>query len=191
MGGSSPSAPVTYMPAPTAPTLYTSKIPEADYGRIADYLARIKEDTRMKQNQRYREVGTPAEIGARQKGIQMQESASYLASLPKGAQYDAARQAAGQRVSDATTAYTKGVETADKLDYYRPTPEKYETPSWAVPTEAEKATQSADEAAAIAFAKKKAEEVAAGKLPEKSDEAENPEEQKPAVADSAARYMKA
>ena len=29
-------------------------------------------------------TGTPAEMGARQRGIEMQERASYLSSLPKG-----------------------------------------------------------------------------------------------------------
>ena len=42
----------------------------------------------MITGQRYDEVGTPAEIGAQQRGIEMQEAASYAASLPKGGSPD-------------------------------------------------------------------------------------------------------
>tara|TARA_A100001391_G_scaffold157666_1_gene115983 strand:- start:534 stop:1109 length:576 start_codon:yes stop_codon:yes gene_type:complete len=38
--------------------------------------------------QRYDEVGTPAEIGAQQRAIEMQEAASYKASLPRGGSPD-------------------------------------------------------------------------------------------------------
>ena len=36
--GSRPSAPVTYRPTPTAPVIYQSVIPEADFDLARDYL---------------------------------------------------------------------------------------------------------------------------------------------------------
>ena len=104
MGGSKPSAPVTYMPTPTAPTLYNSVIPEEDFVAAADYLARMKADRDAIRKQRYQEVGTPGEIGARQAGIREQEAASYSASLPRGTQYEDARKAAEARLNKARIA---------------------------------------------------------------------------------------
>ena len=102
MGGSKPSAPVTYIPTPAAPTLYKSVIPETDFARAGEYLARIKADRKAAETQRYQQVGTPTEIGARQQAIQAQAASSYAASLPKGSQYDAARQSAQEQARKAS-----------------------------------------------------------------------------------------
>jgi len=40
--GSRPSAPVTYRPTPTAPTIYQSVIPEADYTNLSNYVSELK-----------------------------------------------------------------------------------------------------------------------------------------------------
>jgi hypothetical protein len=45
-------------------------------------MGRIEAETGKIQEQRYDEVGTPAEIGARSKGRNVQTAAAYLASLP-------------------------------------------------------------------------------------------------------------
>ena len=39
--GSRPSAPVTYRPTPTAPTIYQSIVPEEDFTRAGDYVAEL------------------------------------------------------------------------------------------------------------------------------------------------------
>ena len=46
-------------------------------------MGRIEKETGKIQQQRYDEVGTPAEIGARSKGTNMLAAAAYLSSLPK------------------------------------------------------------------------------------------------------------
>lgn len=87
MGGSRPSAPVTIMPAPTSPTFFQSMIPQESFEDTAGYLKRIQEETAKIQGQRYQEVGTPAELGARMAGRRLQETSAYGASLPKGDKY--------------------------------------------------------------------------------------------------------
>ena len=87
MGGSRPSAPVTIMPAPTSPTFFQSMIPQESFEDAAGYLKRIQEETAKIQGQRYQEVGTPAELGARMAGRRLQETSAYGASLPKGDKY--------------------------------------------------------------------------------------------------------
>ena len=104
MGGSSPSAPVTYIPTPAAPTMYKSVIPESDFAAAGEYLARMKADRRAAEQQRYQQVGTPTEIGARQKNIQAQAASSYAASLPEGSRYDAARQTAQEQARKSSRA---------------------------------------------------------------------------------------
>ena len=46
-------------------------------------MGRIETETGKIQDQRYDEVGTPSEIGARAKGTNMLAAAAYLSSLPK------------------------------------------------------------------------------------------------------------
>ena len=135
MGGSSPSAPVTYIPTAAAPTLFESKIPEPDFERAGQYLARIRSDRKVAEQQRYQQVGTPAEIGARQAGIRAQEAATYAASLPQGIQYDAARGIASSNLKQAQA------DAFNKQGAQNPQETEFSTPSWAVATTREQADQ--------------------------------------------------
>ena len=83
MGGSKPSAPTVIMPAQTQPQQFQSVIPEKSFKDLAEQMGRIEKETGKIQEQRYDEVGTPAEIGARSKGTNMLAAAAYLSSLPQ------------------------------------------------------------------------------------------------------------
>ena len=82
MGGSKPSAPTVIMPAETKPQQFQTVIPEKSFKDLAEQMGRIETETAKIQEQRYDEVGTPAEIGARTKGRNVTLAAAYLASLP-------------------------------------------------------------------------------------------------------------
>ena len=82
MGGSKPSAPTVIMPAETKPQQFQTVIPEKSFKDLAEQMGRIETETGKIQEQRYDEVGTPAEIGARTKGRNVTSAAAYLASLP-------------------------------------------------------------------------------------------------------------
>ena len=82
MGGSKPSAPTVIMPAETKPQQFQSVIPEKSFKDLAEQMNRIETETGKLQEQRYDEVGTPAEMGARTKGTNFKAPAAYLASLP-------------------------------------------------------------------------------------------------------------
>ena len=138
MGGSRPSAPVTVMPAPTAPTFYQSLIPQESFEDTAAYLKRIQEETGKIQKQRYQEVGTPAELGVRMAGRRLQETSSYGASLPKGDKYlqqttgvtdpyAQLKDAIGAQKYQALTEYDAALARIGDV----PAPTVDETPSWA------------------------------------------------------------
>ena len=81
--GSRPSAPVTYRPTPTAPTIYQSVIPEADFELARDYVDELKAE-REKKRKRLEDSGfAPSDIAARQKSYMQTEQDMYKASLPK------------------------------------------------------------------------------------------------------------
>jgi|TARA_B100000073_G_scaffold112537_1_gene90821 hypothetical protein len=84
MGGSSPTytQEKIYMPKPTAPRQYRTYVPFEDMQKVADFGKRLDEQTAALQQDRFREVGTPSEIGARSRGRELRENAAYLASLP-------------------------------------------------------------------------------------------------------------
>ena len=82
MGGSRPSPGQVIMPAPTAPTTYQSTTPVESYQMTGEQLKRIQEETAKIAEQRYQEVGTPAQLGARQAGRRQLEAAAYLAAVP-------------------------------------------------------------------------------------------------------------
>jgi|TARA_Y100000361_G_C11043486_1_gene281197 hypothetical protein len=82
MGGSKPSAPTVIMPAETQPQQFQTVIPEKSFKDLAEQMGRIETETAKIQEQRYDEVGTPSEIGARSKGRDVTSAAAYLASLP-------------------------------------------------------------------------------------------------------------
>ena len=72
------------MPAEGAPQAFQTIVPQKSYKYIAESTLRSEKEINRLMGQRYDEVGTPDEIGARKKGVEMQAAASYLASLPKG-----------------------------------------------------------------------------------------------------------
>ena len=81
--GSRPSAPVTYRPTPTAPTIYQSVIPEADYTNLSNYVSELKAE-REKKRKRLEDSGFgAADMAARQKSYLQAEQDMYKASLPK------------------------------------------------------------------------------------------------------------
>ena len=82
MGGSAPSPPTIIMPPQVAAERYQSLIPQESFQDVAETMNRIERETGKIQQQRYDEVGTPAEIGARQSGVRMREAMNYAASLP-------------------------------------------------------------------------------------------------------------
>jgi hypothetical protein len=82
MGGSKPSAPQVVMPAPTAPIVFQSIVPEQSYKDLAAQMERYQQQREEIKKQRYSEVGTPGEIGARQRARDVKTEEAYLASLP-------------------------------------------------------------------------------------------------------------
>tara|TARA_R100001443_G_scaffold108645_1_gene119300 strand:- start:1572 stop:1874 length:303 start_codon:yes stop_codon:yes gene_type:complete len=81
--GSRPSAPVTYRPTPTAPTIYQSVIPEADFQNLSGYIDDLKEQ-RAKKKKETEDLGFgDAAMRERQKSYLQQEQDAYKKSLPK------------------------------------------------------------------------------------------------------------
>lgn len=141
MGGSRPSPPTVVMPAPTAPTTYRSFVPLESYQQAADYLKRLTEKTEDIAQQRYQEVGTPAELGARQAQRRVKEEAAYLAAVPTDDKYIAqttgqtdrfepVREAAKLGTTAAAEDYLKALQKAGE----KPKAIQYETPEWAKST---------------------------------------------------------
>ena len=77
-----PPAPTVVMPNTTTPQTFQTLAPQESYQDMAESMKRIETETAKIQQQRYDEVGTPAEIGARQKGRDWQTASSYFSSLP-------------------------------------------------------------------------------------------------------------
>ena len=84
MGGRKETPPTIIMPAEGAPQAFQTIVPQKSYKDMAESTLRTEKEINRLMGQRYNEVGTPEEIGARKKGVEMQAAASYLASLPKG-----------------------------------------------------------------------------------------------------------
>ena len=88
MGGSRPSPPTIIMPEESNPQAFQTIVPQKSYKDLAESMGRTEKEYNRLVDQRYDTVGTAAEMGARDKGIQMQEAASYLSSLPAGGSPD-------------------------------------------------------------------------------------------------------
>ena len=88
MGGSKPTPPTIIMPEESNPQAFQTIIPQKSYKDLAESMRRTEKEINRITDQRYDEVGTPAEIGAQQRALEMQEAASYKASLPKGGSPD-------------------------------------------------------------------------------------------------------
>ena len=84
MGGSPPPPPppTIVMPTPTAPRLYRTLVPPESMRDVRDLGIRLDEQIAALQKDRETEVGTSAELAERMRGRELQERASYLASLP-------------------------------------------------------------------------------------------------------------
>ncbi len=138
MGPKAPSPGTVVIPAAAAPTMFQSVTPLESYEDIAGQLKRIQAETGKIQEQRFQEVGTPAELGARQAGRRVQEVASYLSALPSGDKYlqqttgqvdkyAPAKQAAQENLTEAQKAYFEALQKSGE----KPEATIAETPSWA------------------------------------------------------------
>ncbi len=81
--GSRPSAPVTYRPTPTAPTIYQSVIPEADYTNLSNYVSELKaEREKKKKDREAMGFGGPA-FQKRLGQYSQAEQDTYAKAMPK------------------------------------------------------------------------------------------------------------
>ena len=88
MGGSKPSPPTIIMPEESNPQAFQTIVPQKSYKDLAESIGRTDREYNRLVDQRYDTVGTAAEMGKRNRGIEMQERASYLSSLPAGGSPD-------------------------------------------------------------------------------------------------------
>ena len=88
MSGSKPTPPTIIMPEESNPQAFQTIIPQKSYKDLAESMRRTEKEYNRLVDQRYDTVGTAAEMGARNRGIEMQERASYLSSLPRGGSPD-------------------------------------------------------------------------------------------------------
>ena len=85
MGGSKPTPPTIIMPEESNPQAFQTIIPQKSYKDLAESMNRTEKEYNRLVDQRYDTVGTAAEMGKRNRGVEMQERASYLSSLPRAA----------------------------------------------------------------------------------------------------------
>ena len=81
--GSRPSAPVTYRPTPTAPTIYQSVIPEADFQLARDYVDELKAESAGIVKKREAAGLGAADMAKRQQEYLQAEKDAYAKSLQK------------------------------------------------------------------------------------------------------------
>ena len=81
--GSRPSAPVTYRPTPTAPTIYQSIIPEEDFKLARDYVDELKSERKKKRDRLEAAGFGAADMAARQKSYLQAEQDAYAKAAPK------------------------------------------------------------------------------------------------------------
>ena len=80
-GGSSESNII--IPEGEKPKAFQTVIPQKSYKDLAESMGRTETEYNRLLDTRYDMTGTGAQLGAKQRGIEMQEAASYAASLPK------------------------------------------------------------------------------------------------------------
>ena len=80
-GGSSESNII--IPEGEKPKAFQTVIPQKSYKDLAESMGRTETEYNRLLDTRYDMTGTGAQIGAKQRGIEMQEAASYASSLPK------------------------------------------------------------------------------------------------------------
>lgn len=81
-GGGS-SQPNIIIPPAETPRAYQTIIPQKSYKDLAESMGRTEGEIIRLEGLRQDMTGTSASIGAKQRGIEMQEAASYASSLPK------------------------------------------------------------------------------------------------------------
>ena len=129
MSPGAPSAPVSYIPTPTAAVTYQSLIPQQSYQDAANYLQATNNQLNKQLQVQYQQVGTPAEIGARQAGYRLKENAAYLASIPTEKQGTPAYGAIQGLLTQSQQDYGKALESAKTAPAYDQF--SYQFPSWA------------------------------------------------------------
>ena len=81
-GGGNDQPNIVIPPAET-PRAFQTVIPQKSYKDLAESMNRTEGEYNRLLDTRYDMTGTGAELGAKQRGIEMQEAASYASSLPK------------------------------------------------------------------------------------------------------------
>ena len=81
--GSRPSAPVTYRPTPTAPTIYQSVIPEADYTNLSNYVSELKAERKAKRDKLESAGFGSSDMQKRQQQYMKAEQDAYAKAAPK------------------------------------------------------------------------------------------------------------
>ena len=107
-GGSSPEI---VIPEQQKSKAFQTIIPQQTFQNAAEYMGRLDDEYNRTLERQYDQVGTPAEMGARVKGRELQGRSSYLSSLPYTAGQDV-RDVAKMREGDAKLAYKDALERA-------------------------------------------------------------------------------
>ncbi len=81
--GSRPSAPVTYRPTPTAPTIYQSLIPDKDYENLSSYVDELKAERKKKKEEREAQGIGGAAFKKRLDLYNQAEADTYAKAMPK------------------------------------------------------------------------------------------------------------
>ena len=76
------------IPEGEKPKAFQTVIPQKSYKDLAESMGRTETEYNRLLDTRYDMTGTGAQIGAKQRGIEMQEAASYASSLPSSASPD-------------------------------------------------------------------------------------------------------
>tara|TARA_R100000278_G_scaffold114492_1_gene92991 strand:+ start:78 stop:644 length:567 start_codon:yes stop_codon:yes gene_type:complete len=76
------------IPEGEKPKVFQTIIPQKSYKDLAESMNRTEREYNRLLDTRYDMTGTGAQIGAKQRGIEMQEAASYASSLPAAATPD-------------------------------------------------------------------------------------------------------
>ena len=85
-GGS--STPNIVIPPAETPRAFQTIIPQKSYKDLAESMGRTEQEIIRAEGNRQDMAGTAQELGAKQRGIEMQEAASYASSLPAAASPD-------------------------------------------------------------------------------------------------------
>jgi len=81
--GSRPSAPTTYRPTPTAPTIYQSVVPEEDYKNLSNYIDDLKAQRQKKKTDREAMGFGGAQFQKRLGQYNQAEQDAYSKAAPK------------------------------------------------------------------------------------------------------------